>query len=59
MDLGLNETQQMLEDLAKDFLQRELPSSRVRSIDESDTGFSRELWEKIIDVGWTGMGIPE
>jgi alkylation response protein AidB-like acyl-CoA dehydrogenase len=59
MDLGLNETQQMLQDLAKDFLQRELPSRKVRLIDESESGFSRDLWEKIVEVGWTGMAIPE
>jgi alkylation response protein AidB-like acyl-CoA dehydrogenase len=59
MDLALNETQLMLQSMAREFLMNEVPKATVRAIDESATGFSAELWRKIADLGWTGMAVPE
>jgi alkylation response protein AidB-like acyl-CoA dehydrogenase len=59
VDLSLNETQLMLRDLAREFVEREVPKTRVREIDESPTGFSRDLWEQIAKLGWPGMAVPE
>lgn len=59
MDLALNETQLMLQSLAREFLEREVPKARVREIDESETGFSGELWRKISELGWPGMAVSE
>ena len=59
MDLALNETQLMLQSMAREFLSNEVPKTAVRAIDESATGFSAELWQKITDLGWAGMGVAE
>lgn len=59
MDLSLNESQKMLKNSARDFFKRECPWTAIKQIDESETGFSSELWHKISDMGWLGMTFPE
>ena len=59
MDLSLNETQLMLQSMAREFVEREVPKAVVRAIDESESGFSPDLWRKISDLGWPGMAVPE
>ena len=59
MDLALTEVQVMLQNAAREFMESELPKSRVLEIDESESGFSSELWERICELGWPGMVIPE
>jgi alkylation response protein AidB-like acyl-CoA dehydrogenase len=59
MDLALNETQLMLQSMAREFLAKEVPKTTVRAIDESATGFSPELWRKIAGLGWPGMAVAE
>ncbi|HEY41984.1 MAG TPA: acyl-CoA/acyl-ACP dehydrogenase [Dehalococcoidia bacterium] len=59
MDLSLTETQEMLRTTARDFMKRECPWTLVKEIDETDTGFSEDLWRKIADLGWLGMILPE
>jgi alkylation response protein AidB-like acyl-CoA dehydrogenase len=59
MDLALNETQLMLQGMAREFVEREVPKARVRQIDESVTGHSPELWAEIGSLGWAGMPVPE
>ena len=43
MDLSLNETQLMLQTMAREFAEAELSPRSVRAIDESETGYSAEL----------------
>jgi alkylation response protein AidB-like acyl-CoA dehydrogenase len=59
MDLGLNEEQAMLRESARDFLQKECPKKLVKQLDESDEGYSRELWRKMAGLGWMGLVFPE
>lgn len=59
MDLSLTSTQEILRDSARDFLSQECPRSFVRDVDESETGFSPELWQKMSEMGWVGMVLPE
>ena len=59
MDLGLSEEQEMLKTLARDFLQKECPKRLVRQLDESDEGYSAELWQKMARQGWMGLVFPE
>jgi alkylation response protein AidB-like acyl-CoA dehydrogenase len=59
MDLGLNEEQEMLKTLARDFLQKECPKQLVKQLDESDAGYSPELWRKMAELGWMGLIFPE
>ncbi|OGO01754.1 MAG: hypothetical protein A2Y59_01770, partial [Chloroflexi bacterium RBG_13_52_14] len=59
MDFGLSEEQEMLKTSARDFLQKECPKQLVRQLDESDRGFSPELWRKMAELGWMGLPFPE
>src|SRR4030042_1190362 len=59
MDLGLNEEQEMLKTSARDFLQKECPKQLVKQLDESDAGYSPELWRKMAELGWMGLVFPE
>ena len=59
MDLSLSETQTMIQTAANEFMETELPKSRVLEIDESPSGFAPDLWEKMCEAGWAGMLIPE
>lgn len=59
MDLGLTEEQQMLQNSAREFLERECPTSLVREMEEDDRGYPTELWRQMGELGWTGVPIPE
>lgn len=59
MDLGLSEEQQLLQQNARDFLQKECPESLVRAMEEDEKGYSPELWKKMADQGWQGLLISE
>lgn len=59
IEFGLNEEQEMLKTMARDFLAKECPMSHVRELMEDKTGFSPELWKKMADVGWLGLVFPE
>src|SRR2546426_5679099 len=58
MDLTLNDDQHLLVEAARGFLQRVCPSAVVRELDASDEGFTSELWEQFVDLGWSGMALP-
>ena len=58
MDLGLSEEQEMLKTSARDFLAKECPKKLVRELDESEEGYSPELWQKMAALGWMGLVLP-
>ncbi|MCH8841642.1 MAG: acyl-CoA dehydrogenase family protein [SAR324 cluster bacterium] len=59
MNFALSDEQQMLQASAAEFVKRESPLSRVRALREDETGFSRDLWRKMAELGWLGMAYPE
>ena len=59
MDLALSEEQEMLKKTARDFLIDKLPKTVVREIEESELGYSPELWHQMAELGWTGLVVPE
>ena len=59
MEFSLNEEQEMLKTMARDFLENECPKTFVRQMMEDDTGHSPELWKKMAEVGWLGLILPE
>ena len=59
MDLGLTEDQEMLRSMARDFIEQETPRTFVRDMEEDDRGFTAEMWQKIAQVGWLGLIVPE
>ena len=59
MDLALDETQQMLKNSARDFLSRECQPEVVRAMEKDERGYSTELWDQMVTLGWTGLPFPE
>ncbi len=59
MRLTLTEEQEMLKRTARDFLTDKCPKNFVKQMEESETGYSRELWQEIAELGWMGLAFPE
>lgn len=61
MSLILSEEQQMLRESAQKFFADNSPITRMRELrDERDaTGFSRDLWKQMAELGWHGIMLPE
>ena len=59
MNLALSEEQEMLKKMAHDFLTDKLPKKVVKEIEESDLGYSPELWKEMAGLGWMGLALPE
>jgi alkylation response protein AidB-like acyl-CoA dehydrogenase len=61
MSLVLNEDQIMFRDAAKRFAAERAPIAQLRQLrDTSDaTGFRRDLWKEMADMGWAGVLVPE
>jgi len=61
MSLALSEDQLILRDVAKTFFDEKSPIERMRKLrDEVDaTGFSRDLWQEMGELGWIGIPFPE
>lgn len=61
MSLLMNEDQQMLAEAARNFCQKHAPVSQLRQLRDSrdETGFDRQTWQQMVELGWTGMAIPE
>ncbi len=61
MALILNEEQLMLRESARDFLNSQAPVSHLRQLRDSANkeGFSRTLWQEMVNMGWTAILVPE
>lgn len=61
MQLVLSEDQELIAKTAVDFMQERSPVSRMRALRDSadETGFSRELWKEMAELGWLGIPFPE
>ena len=59
MDVSWSEEQKLIKSSAREFLQAEVPKDVVREIEESEEGYSPELWRGIAELGWIGLNIPE
>ncbi|HEY40293.1 MAG TPA: acyl-CoA dehydrogenase family protein [Dehalococcoidia bacterium] len=59
LDLGLSESQEMLKRTALEFMSRDAPKNVVQALQDTDTGCTPELWQKMVGLGWTGIIVPE
>jgi acyl-CoA dehydrogenase len=61
MSLVLTEDQQILKQSAADFVKKESPVSRFRSLRDNagESGFSRDVWAKMAQLGWPAIVVPE
>ncbi len=59
LDLGLNETQLMLRNGAREFLEAECPTSYVRDMESDERGYTPQFWNSLASLGWLGLVFPE
>ena len=59
MNLDFSDDQKFLQDEAKKFFEKEGGLSNARSVMDNSLEGDKELWQKIVELGWTGIRIPE
>lgn len=61
MALVFNEEQRLLKDTAKEFLAANAPVEALRKLrdDQDATGYSKELWSTMAELGWASIVLPE
>lgn len=60
MTFTLSEEQKILKDSAREFVRDRAPVNRLRKTrDDKKNGRDEELWRSMIELGWTGIIIPE
>lgn len=61
MGMILNEEQTLLRDSAREFFKEKAPVTAFRKLrDEKDqTGYSDALWNDMVEMGWSGIIVPE
>ena len=59
MDVLPSEEEQMVKNLAREFLEAECPPRLAREMEKDDLGYPPELWRKMADLGWLGISLPE
>jgi alkylation response protein AidB-like acyl-CoA dehydrogenase len=59
MNLALSEEQEMIRKMARDFLTDKFPKTVVKEIEQSEAGYSPEVWQEMAGLGWMGLAFPE
>jgi len=59
MDFSFSEEQEMLRELAREILEKELSPERVKQVEASPDWFDRELWAGLAAANLLGTAIPE
>jgi len=59
MNLGYSEQEETLKKMARDFLTTECPILSVRQMEKDEKGYLPGMWQKLVDLGWTGLFLPE
>ncbi|HUY67352.1 MAG TPA: acyl-CoA dehydrogenase family protein [Acidimicrobiales bacterium] len=58
MDFTYDAEQEALADVARQAMDREVGSALVRRMADDPDGVDAALWQKLVDLGWTGLVIP-
>src|SRR2546430_15095572 len=58
MYLALSDEQKMLAQTVRRFVEKELPSSKVRQIMATESAFDERLWQKMAEQGWMSLTVP-
>jgi alkylation response protein AidB-like acyl-CoA dehydrogenase len=59
MDFALSSSQQLLVATARGFLKTQCPPEAVQRLALDDHGFDEKLWERMAELGWLGLLVPE
>ena len=57
--ITFSEEQAMLQDVAVSFCREKVSIGEVRRQIASESGFDRELWKEISELGWLAVAVPE
>jgi alkylation response protein AidB-like acyl-CoA dehydrogenase len=55
VEFDLNPDQKLFRGTTRDFLDKEMPLTRVRELAEAGRGFERDWWRRGAELGWTSM----
>ncbi len=59
MNFTLSEEQEMVKTMARDFLTDKCPKTLLRELEQDEKGYSPELWQEMVELGWMGLVFPE
>lgn len=59
MNFELNDEQEMLRSTVRDFLESQVPVSKVRALAQVPAGYDGHWWKQASDLGFTAMLVPE
>jgi len=59
VDFGLNEQQEMMQTMARDFLAAEYPDKVLKAMVKDEKGYTPELWKKMQEMNLMGLSLPE
>ena len=59
MEFTLGDEQQALQETARQFLAAEAPPTYVRAMIDGGGEVMSGLWERMVDLGWVGLLVPE
>ena len=59
MNLDFSDDQKFLQDEAKKFFDKEGGLANARKVMDNALEGDQELWQKIVELGWTGIRVPE
>ncbi len=59
MEFTFSDDQEALRDAVRSFLRHDAPGSYIRAMAEDPRGVTDELWQRIADLGWPGLLVPE
>lgn len=57
--IGFNEEQAALLDVATSFCRDKSPIDKVRTLIDCENGFDPDLWQEIVALGWLGIAVEE
>ena len=55
LELEFTEEQSMIMEASREFCRKNSDTSTVRSLIPSNLGFDKDIWAKMVDLGWTKM----
>jgi alkylation response protein AidB-like acyl-CoA dehydrogenase len=58
MDVLLNADEQLLQNNARAFFERECPVSVARDMEADPLGYAPDLWRKMAELGWLSFALP-
>lgn len=59
MNFSLSSDQELIRDSARKFVENECSKETVREMFRSEKGYDPVMWQKMADLGWMGLALPE